>query len=357
MNNKFYSKIFIAILSTLLIVSCVEKIDFSDQNNDFQRKLVVDGQITLGNGPFFVKLSRSSEVNDFTSYPQSDAIITLFDDMGNEETATYDLHAEQYVFQGVNVKGEVGHSYYIEIKLGDGSCYESVPEILPQLVQADSLSIELIEVPAGNSSANTIQNNAFEIYVHTEIANPETYLKWDIIEAYSFVELLNLANPLDPTNVCYFENILINPQNISIFSAFESDVSKVSFPIGQKKLNRNAILEYKDKNIISVYQQAMTKAAYEYWEQQKLLLDQNGGIFDIPPATIQGNIYAIDENIQNPLGYFSAVNIDTIRRGDISLIYKDLFQPIDYCTSRPTECFNCLILEGTSLARPSYFDE
>ncbi len=64
---------------------------------------------------------------------------------------------------------------------------------------------------------------------------------------------------------------------------------------------------------ILVEQRAITREAYEYWQQLKTNTENLGTLFDPLPSNVTGNIKCISHPEETVLGYFSISTVDTKR--------------------------------------------
>jgi hypothetical protein len=77
----------------------------------------------------------------------------------------------------------------------------------------------------------------------------------------------------------------------------------------------------KTKYSILVNQYSMNKDEYIYWEKIQNIAVQVGGLYDIIPASVPGNIRCIENPTEKVLGYFSVSAISSKR-----IFIKDKFE-------------------------------
>jgi hypothetical protein len=77
------------------------------------------------------------------------------------------------------------------------------------------------------------------------------------------------------------------------------------------------------KYSINVNQYSLNQDEYQYWEKIQNISVQVGGLYDLIPASVQGNMSCIEEPGQQVLGYFS-VSAKTSKR----IFIKDNFEGI-----------------------------
>jgi hypothetical protein len=66
------------------------------------------------------------------------------------------------------------------------------------------------------------------------------------------------------------------------------------------------------KYLVTLYQRSLSMEAYEFFGLVDKQLNESGGIFALPPATIRGNMYCVSDPSVDVLGYFAAVSYQKI---------------------------------------------
>ena len=109
--------------------ACIERINIDAPRASEQ--LVMEGQVTDEPGPYTVKLSRATNVNEILvrTRPVSAIKVAIFDNLGNSEILK---EVETGTFQtDVNgIQGVIGRSYTLHVETYDGKIYESTPETI-----------------------------------------------------------------------------------------------------------------------------------------------------------------------------------------------------------------------------------
>lgn len=103
--------IFLIILSLFLVTSCEKEIDLDLE--DQSGSIVIEGNITDQDGPYYVKITKSVAFTQTNQYPAiENAIVILNDDFGQSESL-------QYVGNGFYktnfIEGISGHTYTLQI--------------------------------------------------------------------------------------------------------------------------------------------------------------------------------------------------------------------------------------------------
>lgn len=345
-------KIIPVILVVFLVSGCIEQITFNINRSAGQ--LIVDGGITDNPGPYKLRLGLTSEKST-VPIPLSNALVTIVDGDGNREIYTETADG-LYLLMGKTVKGERGQSYHIEIELPNGKKYQSFPETMPRRVGRDSVYIELGTVEEQSSSGSLSERNAVLVFADTYIPDHEdpVYLKWEVEGLYSFREI-EIPSPFRPEPpVCYISQHLA-PQNILLFSTLESDSELINKQLVATK--KVILSEFYRRYYFNVIISSITERRYTYWEKVNEVINSTGTIFDVPPATVTGNIFNVGDEDEQVFGYFEAAIVDTAR---ISTFRTDFpfFIPNpcgQFNPYRHRACRNCLSIENSSGERPYYY--
>lgn len=342
--------------------------------------LVVDGNIIAGNDSTIVHLTRSVSVSD-TSIVINETGASVKVESGDGDT--YELQNENngiYAAPALNIS--LNKNYRLHIFTADGKEYASDFVPVVQTPPIDSVSWKLD--PASGVS----------IYISTHDATNSTqYYQWQYVETWEHRAKYNSILIYDPTtqslngrspeqqvyrcwNVQSSTDIQIfSSTNLSSDVVFEKPLLVI--PYGSEKIDR--------VYSILVTQQALSKDAYEFWDDLKKNTETLGTIFDPQPFANFGNVHCLTNPQEAVIGFINACTIqrqrifinwldvqwpysfppcgDTIVQPiDIQPTFShvDIYVPINYVPSPPgavfgslVECADCRLGGGTTV-RPSY---
>lgn len=337
--------LYILILSCLA-VSCIEPIDIETDRKAGQ--LVVNGYVTDGAGPNFVRLGRTVEKELITS-PETGGIVVLRDEEGNSETL---LEREEgiYVHLGEIIRPKPGNAYHLEIALSNGLRYATLPDTMPTVVGQDSAWF-----------SKGTRNGLRIVNVLAQSTLPKTekpmFLQWVVEEVYQFspTDFPDPWNSIPPS--CYVYD-LVATQTINLYDGREFTTELIP---QQLLAIRNFDHTFRERHFFNVYQRSLSEPAFRYMEKIEVITNQSGSIFDIPPAPVKGNVYQVNDPEEQVLGFFSAVKQDSTQfdtyPGDFDFITSD---PCDYVPFKRLslyldECLDCTKLMGSTYAKPPYF--
>ena len=305
---------FVVISVSLLILlgSCVKQ--FIPVTFEKKHLLVVEGLISDQNETYKVKLSRSRPLGiKYELDPVTGAQVTVSDDLGNYYSF-YEATSGIYLSDSSIFKGEPGRKYLLHIRAPDSvgifySDYESAIVEMKPVPPIDSVYYEKITVRDSPVLSDKIDNCQIYLNTHDESRSCK-YFRWTYTETWEFhlhYEFPNFA--------CW------------ITRASDKIMVKNTAGLARDYIDRyplNFIPETSDrlevKYSILVNQYSLSPDEYNYWEKLKSMSDDVGGLYDIIPANVPGNISCISHPEERVLGYFS-VSAKASRR----IFIKDYF--------------------------------
>lgn len=285
--------LFVSVL--LLLTGCITK--YIPEVNEEKVLLVVQGLLTDQNQADTVKLSQSLPLGKKSeASPVSGYNVSISDNTGNNYYLS-EILPGTYITDPAVFKGMPGRSYTLHIisnSLTNNFHYESAPMEMIPVPPIDSLYYEkLVIVPPFGFDRGV---DACQIYLNTH--NPENncrYFRWDFIETW----VLRLLFPVVNQTCWITENShFLNIKSTASFSEARID----RFPI---KYISNQTDRLKREYSIIVNQYSLSEDEFNYWEKIQNVEEQVGGLYDIIPASIPGNITCIENPAEKVLGYFS----------------------------------------------------
>jgi len=298
-------KILILLILFLLTNSCIDPINL---NVHYQaNQLVLEGEITNSTGPQKLVLGTTSRYEQQLN-PVTQAHVVIYDDAGNQE-AYQETEPGTYVLAGNSVKGIPGRSYHLVISLANGKEYQTDPETMPLVNATDSAYYQFGKEKQINGYGATLVKHTVETYVNTRVPSTKNplYLKWDVFEIYTFTQFDYQGPFHKPPPVCYV-TIYSNPQDFTLYNGEKLSAGEIT----NEKLATKIINEtFYQKHKFYVKLSSITRNAYEYWNKVSEVVNRSGTIFDVPPATVRGNIYNVKNPDETVLGYFEAALVDT----------------------------------------------
>ncbi|WP_207429776.1 DUF4249 domain-containing protein [Pedobacter sp. SYSU D00535] len=271
-------------------------------NNNF---LVVEGCINTGGGFSRISVSRTLNLQESVRFrPEGGAILTIEGEDNSKVEGVSDANG-QATLATFNLNPAM--KYRLRIRTSDGKVYLS-----------DFVESKLS--PAIDKIGWKIENGGMQIYANThDSANNTRYYAWTYDETYevispypSYIELRN--NRLverDPS--INISRCWINGRSSEILIASSAKLSKDQITESPLVFLKGNSAKISERYSINVYQQALTKDAYEYLLNMKKNTEQIGGIFDPQPSEISGNLHCVSDPAEVVIGYISAGSISQKR--------------------------------------------
>jgi len=289
--------LYFLLASTILFAACVKPYNppALEAKNNY---LVVDGFINTGaNQVSTITLTRTKNLTDtVTTLPEPNAAVAIKSNDGliypltEIGSGTY----ESAVLHLDNAK-----TYQLLIKTSNGKQYSSDLVTCQQTPAIDSLTWE--------------QQNDVSIYLYThDPSNTAHYYKWDYTETWQYNSELQTIYHVDN------HLILIADTSSQIDSCWQSGVSTDILLGSSVNLSDDvishakiAVIPQNDERIYYRYsilarQRAITAEAYKYWEIVEKNSEDRGGIFDLQPGQLEGNIHCISDPTEPVIGFINA---------------------------------------------------
>lgn len=310
----------LVLIIPLIIASCVEK--FIPEIYGTQYLPVVDGLITNQPEVYTIRLNWSIPIWEKTSVPMAGCNVTVRDDLGHvyqfTESSTPGIYnSDNTAFQGV-----VGRKYTLHINTNNATpthySYESVPVEMKAVPPIDSLFYEKVII----KEAATFAKEGCQIYLNTY--DPDggcRFYRWDYTETWKFqIPYYYIDN-----QVCWISN---NSKNINIKNT--SALSEIRVTRHPLIFISNETDRLSERYSVVVNQYSLSEDEFTYWEKISEITQDVGGLYDITPSAIPGNMFCVEDPGEQVLGYFS-VSAKTSKRVYIDEIIRGLVNPYKEC--------------------------
>ncbi|AFK04451.1 hypothetical protein Emtol_3322 [Emticicia oligotrophica DSM 17448] len=288
------------------LVACIDEFDPKLQGG--KPKIVFEGTLTNLPGPYFFQLSYSAGYNSkesvFDKFVNA-AKVWITD--GESRVDLTDLNKGQFSTPE-NFRGKIGKTYQLHIQLSDGTTYESEPEKMKMTPPIEKIYSEfkLTTTPFPKYRGN------FNIYV--DVKDPDSqgdYYRWKWVhyERASYCSQYTVTGDR-PTIV--YQKCCTDCWNAT--SCLGCIVLASDNLINGNMLKRQLIGQIPFDNITGYYmlieQMSLSRNAYNFWRNVAQQSNNSGGIFDIAPASIRGNLKNINDNSDVILGYFQVSAVE-----------------------------------------------
>jgi len=306
MNSKIF---FYTLILALLATACVSEFKANLPSNS-EQLLVVDGTI-MENTTVTFYLSKSFSINSTNIPPEVtniDAKVTIIGSNGYESAPATNQGKGAYSINVGDLDDNVEYGIKIEY---DGNTYQSALAKPVSTPDIDSISwVQPEKFGAVSFRVSTHDNTGeakFFLWSYTE--------NWEITANY---EVSTFYNPATDT----FYNVAPAPY----YYCWKSNASH-EFIIGStESLSANSIINKELYNClpedyrfsylysVTVHQQAISKAAFEYYQNKIVINNEMGGLFTPQPSEVAGNITCLTDPSKKVIGYVEAVKNTTQKR-------------------------------------------
>ncbi len=276
--------------------------------------LAVDGIINTGaNSLTTIKLTRSRSLTDsITDLPELGAEVLIQSEDGGMYALT------DFGGQGMYSSGpltlDAGVKYRISVKTSEGHLYQSdfvTPKVCPPI---DSLNWELADDA-------TTASQVINVYVNThDPANATRYYRWDFLDTWQHQSYYESFWALGPNSIEYGLFPSQTTHNCWSSGMSSSIILGSSITLGEDVISQIKIASFvKDDPKLDfgysmlVRQYPLDEQAYEYWLNVQKNSQSLGGLFDVQPSQLSGNIHGITNPMDPIVGYMSASSIQERR--------------------------------------------
>jgi hypothetical protein len=250
----------LVLATALLTLTACEK-EIVLKYDESSSRLVIEGEVTPGNGPHQVRISRSVNFTEPNSFPAvENATVTITDDQGEDETL---VHEGGGVYRSTGLlTGVVGHTYTLSVSV-DGNTITGA-STMPMAVPLDTLSI-------------------------------------DSISGFGNVNLIVVPIYTDPVGIVnyYRIRVRVNGEKWPVIFA-RDDLLSDGQVNGQPLFYNEVPLEPQD--VVSVDLLSIDRTIFNYWYTLESFSSSGGVAPADPTSNLSGNV----------LGYFSAHAVSTV---------------------------------------------
>jgi len=365
--------------------SCIKPYDPVIKSTD-AIKLVVSGQLTDADSAQIVNVSMTSPIGDPQYLPVTGCMVTIMDDKGNEfpmadmENGDYSTWIDPgFIIPGASFRVEVIHP--------SGDRIISAFDYLSECPDVDSVYYIREDIEGNEPGEYTL---GIQFYVDLDGTDADSrYYRWVAIETFEHHAEYPLewyydgtVHHVDPPDysrfVCWSTNKIPEVFTLSTTNLTENKFKL--FPL-QYVNNRSSRLMYGYSLLIKQY--ALSEAAYNYWDQLRINVSQQGGLYETQPIAIKGNMLNLTHPENEVLGFFNVAALKEKRifvsdvpdlpldfniYCSLSVLRKGLKEitPRDYPgylmgdeggwlpVLLGAECVNCMLLGGTNI-KPNFW--
>lgn len=317
----------------LIPSACIDTLDFGTVTSEGQ--LVIYGLLTDELGTHHVEVGRTDR---FGLLPQGDpsASVLLLEENGNFFPYSH-VGAGRYELN--EFQAEETKRYAIQVQSGE-QIYRSEFQELPKQNAEQEVKYSFITESEGMRTRPFLSLEANVTLPQSE----DIYLRWSLEETFLWVRLWT-GGPfeLPPPNCFIYDEI--DPSTLPLLTSAETGSRNFNIDLGRRLVDDSFLYPF----FVSVRQLSVSRETFEYWSRVKSVLNNQGSLFDIPPAPILGNIRNVEDPEERVLGYFEVAKVSISRifttSADVPFF---LTNPCTNSQNPPALCFDC---EAKALGR------
>ncbi|MBS1505614.1 MAG: DUF4249 domain-containing protein [Bacteroidetes bacterium] len=315
--------------------------------------LVVDGFLDAGSNSCSITLTRSVALSSPDTPPAvTDAVVTLLDEDGN--TALL-VSQGSGVYSASSLVINTQKKYKLHILTSNGNQYESDLVPIQQAPPIDTIGWILGEPKLNGQSIS--------LFVSTHgTADQSRYYLWKFEETWEYTSAyLASLKVVNGQVVSNFENTYFCWSTVNSTSVLINSTSALQ----ENVVNQFTLatlpttsIKLKEGYSLLVKQLAITKEAFEFWQQVKSNTENLGTIFGPQPSTFSGNIHSTTKASEPVFGYFMASSVSQkrmfIKRGEVPSPFGGFVSGYENCSldSIPAGAF--AIYTGADVLVSSY---
>ncbi|QEM13765.1 DUF4249 domain-containing protein [Mucilaginibacter rubeus] len=324
--KRFKRYIFYAALLMLFVWGCKKPYNPGIVGSP-NHYLVIEGVINTGNDSTIIRLSKTVNISgNVNSMIIDNAVVSV----EAEDGASYNLQSAgngNYISTGLNLN--TSKRYRLHINIDNSTEY------------ASDYVVAKVNPPIDSIGFN-IKNNQVNIYVNTHDATNNTrYYRWSFDETWRFHSKYLSTYIVDNS---IHKIVFRTPAQLNYY-CFAGDRSTSIVLSSSIKLSQDVIFQapvttidatsekIEKRYTILLKQYALTKEAYQFWENLKKNTEQLGSIFDAQPSQLTGNIHNLKDPKEPVIGYVSVTNIQVKR-----VFIDNLDLPWDWTAKYPYDC-------------------
>jgi len=334
MKTKIFFYLFVL---ASLVIACVSEYKANlPYSND--QVLIVDGNIMEDTTVIFY-LSKSFSM-DTAVIPQEsfdvNAVVTIIGGNGYESPPATYLGEGAYSMDIGKLDDNV--KYGIQI-VYDGNTYQS--ELSNPITTPEIDSVSWIQ-PENNGAVS------LRVSTHDETSEEAKFFMWDYAETWEFAADYVTTTFFNPDSSTFYT---ITPP--PFYYCWRNNVSHNYIVGSTESLKENRII---NKQIIQydsfderfsilysvmVNQKAISKGAYDYYQNKIKLNEEMGGLFSPQPSEVNGNITCITNSSKRVMGYVEVTKNTTHQR---MFVYRNQL-------TRPMVYSDCVVISNDSVLK------
>ncbi|GAB3166168.1 DUF4249 domain-containing protein [Telluribacter humicola] len=293
----------------MLLAGCITPYD--GEIKEVPPGIVVQGFISNEEGPYTVKLTTAANYTYAgLNYAIEQATVYITDNEGRREDL---LHKGQGEYVTQTLRGVIGQTYQLHIE-ANGKKYQSKPETIRPVSKIERVYDESFRTVDPTTKQD--RQGGWKVYIDTkDPAESGDYYRWswkhykrtlfcgDVKDRQGNVlyglfccstNCWDIVRCMGPNCINVANDALINGRDIT------------------RQLIAEVPVQCLDKYYIEIEQQSLSRDGYIFWNTVKRTLQNTGGLFDVTPSSIPGNITCLTNPDEEVFGFFGAIGVERV---------------------------------------------
>ena len=347
-------------LLAALLFGCIDEIDLT-QGLPLPDGIVVSGRLLVGEDVIDAEVLLE-ELFRFENSNRPAQIVTADVRIVNSDGQELELRFRDGIYRGSAPAGdptfraEDGMSFNVKVRTRAGNSFVSTPEVLPPALEATGATAELTTVTIENQAGVPNDLPAIEYRINTPLRYPNgeaAYIRWLLTEFYQQTDMS--TDTTTGIKTCY-TSAPFEGNEVKVVGPSENITELSNFALGKNRIT----FRYAEGNHMEIRQEAISRQAFEYFDQVNSIASTELSIFEAPGGPVVGNIKSEDGSINNVFGYFYVTQPSFVRvpvtpdqAGNPTLacpLETDFPPPVNRCT-------DCLVASNSAtLVRPPWWE-
>lgn len=306
MRNKSYKIFTIIVLVSIAVSACVKEI-FPDLNTKDSKKVVVSGQLTDISGYQYVSVSNSSDVVKSYPDPIENCVVKFESSAGTEYQYTEYAPGEYKIWLD-SASLDYTLEYRLIVITPNNNIIKSSWEKFNNCPEINKVYYEIEE-----SSVGFRQKPKQGLRFYLDFVGAETdsrYYKIELVETFEY----HTQYPIE----WWYDGVLHHeiPPDFSRHICYNIIPIREIYTLSTDNLNKNEYMGFKLNYVDNLNQRlshtysllfrqlALDFKAFTYWNQMRINMNQEGGLYTNQPIAIKGNMYNETDSTLDVLGYF-----------------------------------------------------
>lgn len=299
----------------VLCSSCIRS--FAPDIEKYEELLVVDGEITDAPGPYTIKLSKSTRIQEKSRYiPYSRCKVRIEDDLGNR-TDLFETERGVYETDSLSFQGIANRKYKLFIRTPDNELYESLEEGLSKRVEIKNVYGELQH---REDPRLLFGKDGFQFYLDSEPTMEEnTFLMWRLQSTYKFMADLLIyeyytngqrfpVKDEDSLKICYRTQVIPSMYILNVSKKWATPLNRIALHY-EDNYTKALSIRYS----LKVNQYTINERAFNYWSTIKQISDDQGDLYAVQPYMVKNNLINKTNPDKPALGYFTVAALSERR--------------------------------------------